>query len=198
MRQFLLAFMMVLVTFMPMVSQGGFVISKLEKISDDERALLRNGFKLPDSAPVIELKAKTLAVNVAGPLKLNLESIIDTKVRDSLANWVAEWNEKEADKYEKIEVVPDSLDADVTAVRYLRALPPTDPISAMTWRDPKGKLHSLIPVYSYLMVRKSDRLDIWWRKVDLTYQEEYEFSAKLLANQLKKLMKDRARVHKGK
>jgi len=43
------------------------------------------------------------------------------------------------------------------------------------------------------MVRKADSLAILWRKVDLTYKEEHEFSAQLLADQLKKLMKDRAK-----
>jgi hypothetical protein len=125
-----------------------------------------------------------------------IETILDTNVRQDVSNWIAEWNQKEADKYGKLEIVSDSLQADVSMLRYLRPLPPTDPISAMTWTGPKGKAHRLIPVYSYLMVHKSDGLEILWRKVDLTYQEEHEFSAKLLANQLKKLMQERAKAKK--
>jgi hypothetical protein len=39
----------------------------------------------------------------------------------------------------------------------------------------------------------SDALEILWRKVDLTYQEEHELSARLWAKQLKKLMKERSK-----
>ena len=196
MRYLIFAFILVIVAFIPAMSQGGFLISKLEKISDDERNFLRKGFKLPDSAPITEIKAKTLTANSNAVLKINLESILDPKVQEGVANWVAEWNLKEADKHGKIDIVPDNLQADVTVVRYLRPLPNTDPISAMTWTDPKGKVHRLIPVYSYFIVRKSDGLDILWRKADLTLQDEYEFSAKLLTSELKKLMKERAKARK--
>lgn len=197
MRHLVLALTVLLASLTPAMGQGGFVIHKLKKISDEERALLRNGFNLPDSAPITEVKAKALAVSPAAAMKINLESVVDSKVREGVANWVAEWNQKEANKYGRIEIVPDSLKADVTVVRYLRALPPTDPISVMAWTDPKGKVHRLIPVYSYLMVRKADGLDILWRKVDLTYQEEYEFSVKLLRDELKNLMKERAKARKS-
>jgi hypothetical protein len=40
-------------------AQGGFVVNKLEKITDEERALLRKGFKLSDSATIIEIKGKS-------------------------------------------------------------------------------------------------------------------------------------------
>ncbi len=173
------------------LAQGGFVINKLEKINDEERALLRKGFKLPDSATITEVKGKSFPSGV--PLRVCVDTILDTNVRQNVINWITEWNQKEADKFGKIDIEPDSLQADVSVLRYLHALPPTDPISAMTWTDPKGKLQKLIPVYSYLMVRKADGLEILWRKVDLTYQEEHEFSAKLLTDQLKKLMKERSK-----
>ena len=173
------------------LAQGGFVINKLEKINDDERAVLRKGFKLSDSATITEVKGKSFPADA--PLKVCVETILDPNVRQDVTNWIAEWNQKDADKYGKLNIEPDSLQADVSVLRYLHPLPPTDPISAMTWTDPKGKVHRLIPVYSYLMVRKPDALEVLWRKVDLTYQEEHEFSAKLLTEQLKKLMKERAK-----
>jgi hypothetical protein len=185
---------LLLFTLIPCVSvlaQGGFVIDKLEKINDEESAVLRKGFKLPDSAAISEVKGKSFPAGVT--LKVCIETILDQNVRQDVATWVAEWNQKEADKYGNLNIEPDSLQADVSVLRYLHPLPPTDPISAMTWTDPNGKAHRLIPVYSYLMVRKRDALEILWRKVDLTYQEEHEFSAKLLTDQLKKLMKERAK-----
>jgi hypothetical protein len=173
------------------LAQGGFVINKLEKINDDERAVLRKGFKLSDSATITEVKGKPFPPDA--PLKVCVETILDPNVRHDVTNWIAEWNQKDAAKYGKLDIEPDSLQAHVSLLRYLHPLPPTDPISAMTWTDPKGKIHRLIPVYSYLMVRKPDALEILWRKVDLTYQEEHEFSAKLLIDQLKKLMKEPAK-----
>ena len=174
------------------MAQSGFVIGKLEKINDEERALLRKGFKMPETASIIVVKDKTFTTGV--PLKICLETILDPQVREDLTSWIAEWNKKEADKYGTFEIVSDSLQSDISVLRYLHPLPSSDPISAMFLDDPKGKRHSLIPVYSYLMVRKADSLEILWRKVDLTYKEEHEFSAKLLSDQLKKLMKDRAKA----
>lgn len=194
----ILTLTLMLLTFAPAMGQGGFVLHSLKKISDDERAFLRKGFNLPDSASITEIKSTAFGANASSSLKVNLESIIDPKVRETVTNWVSEWNQKEADKLGKIEIVPGSQQADVTLVRYLRALPATDPISGLTWTDPKGKVHGLVPVYSYLMVLKLDGLDILWRKVDLTYREEHEASAKLLANELKKLMKQRAKSQKSK
>jgi hypothetical protein len=127
------------------------------------------------------------------PLKVCVETILDLTVRQDVTNWIAEWNQKEADKYGKLDIEPDSIQADVSLLRYLHSLPATDPISRMTWTDPKGKVHPLIPVYSYVMIRKANALEILWRKVDLTYKEEHESSAKLLTDQLKKIMKERAR-----
>jgi len=173
------------------LAQGGFVINKLEKINDEERTVLHKGFKLPDSATISEVKGKSFPAGV--PLKVCIETILDQNVRQDVATWIADWNQKDADKYGQLTIEPDSLQADVSVLRYLHPLPPTDPISAMTWTDPKGKVHQLIPVYSYLMVRKPNALEILWRKVDLTYQDEHEFSAKLLSDQLKKLMKERAK-----
>jgi len=173
------------------LAQGGFVINKLEKINDEERTVLRKGFNLPDSIAINEVKEKSFTPG--GPVKACIETILDQNVRQEVANWIVEWNQKEADKYGKLTIESDSMQADLSVLRYLRSLPATDPISAMTWTDPKGKVHRLIPVYSYLMVRKQDALEILWRKVDLTYQEEHESSAKLLTDQLKKLMKERAK-----
>ncbi len=200
MRYLVLVFMVLLASFAPSVGQEALKTKKGEKISDDERAFLRKGFNLPDSAPVTEIKAKTLALNAAVPLKISLESILDSKVRESVANWITEWNQKEADEYGKIEITPDSLQADVTVVRYLRELPQTaDPalIAMATYKDSEGKVQRLKPTYTYLLVRKPDSLSILWRKVYLTFPEGYEVSARLLANELKKLMKERAKVGKS-
>jgi len=185
----LVSFTLILVT--SILAQGGFVINKLEKINDDERAVLRKGFKLSDSAIITEAKGKSLPSDA--PLKVCFETILDPNVRQDIINWIAEWNQKDAAKYGKLDIESDSLQAHVSLLRYLHPLPPTDPVSAMTWTDPKGKIHRLIPVYSYLIIRKPNALEILWRKVDLTYQEEHEFSAKLLIDQLKKLMKERAK-----
>lgn len=200
MRYLVLVFMVLLASFAPSMGQEAFKTKKGEKISDDERAFLRKGFNLPDSAPVTEIKAKTLALNAAAPLKISLESILDSKVRESVANWVTEWNQKEADKYGKIEIVPDSLQADVTVVRYLRELHPTADsrlIAYATYKDSEGKVQRLKPAYTYLLVRKSDSLSILWRKVYLTFPGGYEVSARLLADELKKLMKEHAKVRKS-
>jgi hypothetical protein len=92
-------------------AQGGFVINKLEKMNDEERAVLRKGFKLPDSATITEVKSKSFPSGV--PLKICLETILDPNVRQDVTNWIAEWNQKEADKYGKLDIDSDSLKADV-------------------------------------------------------------------------------------
>ena len=189
-RQFLIVFLF-LFTFDSVPAQSGFSIASLQKLSDDERSFLRKGFKLGDSSAVEETKSGLRFTPSSTPLKVNLESILDPNVRKVVFDWIGEWNLKDASKYGTIEIVTDGLNADVTLVRYLRSLPSTDPISAMTWTDPKGKTHRLIPVYSYLMVCKANSLEILWRKVDLTYSEEFESSGKVLANALKSVIKGR-------
>ena len=168
------------------------VAGSLEKINDEERAVLRKGLKLPDAATVTEVKDKTFPPAV--PLKVRIDTILDPRVRELVRDWINEWNLKEAEKYGKLEVVPDPLQADVSVLRYSH-LPAIGILSkaVLTCTDPNGKVQRLIPIYSYLIVEKSDGLEILWRKVYLTYQEEHEFAAQLLTDQLKKLMKDRAK-----
>lgn len=194
MRYLTFAIALVFVAYVPAMGQGGFTIDKLKKINDDERAFLRKGFNLQDSARITLDESKALPAGTS--LKVCVENIVDPKVRESFTAWVTEWNNKEVAKYGALEIVPDSTQADVTILRYLRPLPSSDPINAMTYTDPKGKTHRLIPVYSYFLVRRTDSLEILWRKVDLTYPEEAEVSTKLLANELKKRLKDRTKTQK--
>ena len=182
------------------LGQAGISINKLEKVSDDERNFLRQGFNLPGSALILETKYKTIVSKLApnANLKICLESIIDEKVREDVFNQVGEWNKKDDIKFGKIEITPNAIKADITIVRYLRRLPKDDPGSFMTWTDEKGKSHPLIPVYHYFIIRKTDSLEIIWRKVDMTYQEEHEVSAKIIIKELKDLMKLRYKAQKEK
>ncbi|MEO7672547.1 MAG: hypothetical protein ABIU09_00540 [Pyrinomonadaceae bacterium] len=191
MQKEIVGLVLLLLTCSAAKAQSGFTIGSLKKISDDERSFLRKGFKLNDSAKIFETRSGLPKVPSANIVKINLESILDPKVREIVSNWTSEWNQKDAGKYGAIEMVKDGLQADITVVRYLRPLPTSDPVSAMTWTDPKGKVHRLLPVYSYLIVCKPDSLQILWRKVDLTYQEEFESSAKVLVNTLKRLIRER-------
>jgi len=176
----------------PVSAQCRFVVASLEKISDEERALLRKGFKLPDAATISEVKNKTFPS--AAPLKVRVETIFDPTIRQLVTDWINEWNQKEAQKYGKLGVAPDGLQADISVLRYSH-LPATGLIGklGLTCTDPNGKVQRLIPIYSYLIVERSDGLEILWRKVYLTYEEEHEFAARLLTDRLKKLMKERAK-----
>ncbi len=52
MRHLTFLILIVLVACVPAMGQGGFTIDKLKKINDDERAFLRKGFTLQDSAAI--------------------------------------------------------------------------------------------------------------------------------------------------
>jgi len=173
------------------LGQSGFVNQNLGKMNDEERAVLRKGFKLPDSATITEVKKRSFAPGA--PLKLCLETILDPDVRQDVANWIAEWNQKEPDQSRRLEIVADSLQADVSVLRYVRPPPPNSLISKLVFTDPQGNSQAPLLAYSYLMVRKSDALEILWRKVSGTYQGEHKLSAKVLANELKDLMKERGK-----
>jgi len=125
------------------------------------------------------------------PLKVRVETIFDPTIRQLVTDWINEWNQKEAQKYGKLGVAPDGLQADISVLRYSH-LPATGLIGklGLTCTDPNGKVQRLIPIYSYLIVERSDGLEILWRKVYLTYEEEHEFAARLLTDRLKKLMKE--------
>jgi hypothetical protein len=176
----------------PVSAQCRLVATSLEKINDEERGLLRKSFKLPDAATISEVKDKTFPP--AAPLKVRIETIFDPTVRQLVTDWINEWNQKEAEKYGKLDIAPDRLQADVSVLRYSHR-PATGLMGkvVLTCTDPNGKVQRLIPIYSYLIVEKSEGLEILWRKAYLTYQEEHEFAARLLTDQLKKLMKHRAK-----
>jgi hypothetical protein len=81
-------------------------------MNDEERAVLRKGFKLPDTATISEVKNKTFPL--AGPLKVHIETILDPRVRELVTDGINEWNQKEAEKYGRLDVAPDRLQADVS------------------------------------------------------------------------------------
>jgi len=180
----------------PVAAQCRLTSSSLEKMNDEESTLLLRAFKLPETATISEVKVKIFPSDV--PVKVNLETIYDPPVRQLVKDWITEWNQKEGEKYGKLDIAPDSLGADVSVVRYSQ-VPATGILSKLVSKgglacfDSNGNQQILVPIYSYLIVQKSDGLEILWRKAYLTYLEEREFMPKLLTDQLKKLMKNRAK-----
>lgn len=200
MRYFNLAIIVILVGFGVAAAQpsqkfqGGYLVKRLEKLGDDERNFLRRGFKLPESADVNEAKLKADKFDTSRAISVDIDSIVDQKVRDGVAAWIDKWNAGEGAKVGKVERAADGLKADLTLVRYLRPVPASDQMSSMTWTDENGKRQPLIPVYSYIMVRKPDRIEIVWRKIDLTYREEYELGIETMSDQLARVVRE---IYKG-
>lgn len=121
-------------------------ISRIDFLGKDEFALLREQLNLAPSVPVAMAESKTLPTG--NPLKMYL-AIEDPKTIDSLVEWVKEWNTENGAKYGSIDIVSDSLRADV----FLASYPGTNLI-----------LQVMPGATVFLVVPRSNGMDVIWRQ----------------------------------
>lgn len=155
-------------------------------IPAEEESVLRYGFGVAKSIPIVIAKEEFVPSNSL--LKVCVSTIVDDKVRESLVGWVEEWNSKDSAKRGRIEIAPDSVSADITLVRYMR------PDKAWGSVSRGAEKRRIIPAYSYLVTREPNKIKVLWHDVSLSYQGEYEHSAKTLAKQVEKIARRQNRV----
>ncbi len=122
---------------------------------DAEIARLREILNVPPSTPIVPSKSPLPEVS---PIKVFIAVGQDQKIHNAFTKRMNEWSKKDGLKYGVIEIVSNVSDADVILARYAVRL---NDVSPPSYTAP------LIPMrsYSYLIIRKPDKLEMLWRMV---------------------------------
>ena len=120
--------------------------------------------QLLDVQSSTEIVPSTASLPANSPIRVFLAVGPDPKIQNTFTNRIAEWNKKDGLKYGRVELVSNLSDADVILARYevrlndMPAPPSSMPLVAMR-------------SYSYLIVRKPDKLEMLWRRVIEGYSD---------------------------
>ncbi|HEX8491526.1 MAG TPA: hypothetical protein VF658_01675 [Pyrinomonadaceae bacterium] len=136
-------------------------IYRVDFLGKDEYTKLREALNLEPSIPVIVANSRKLPT--INPLKLYL-SIEEPHIKDSLVEWVSEWNKEQAAKYGSLEIVPDPAQSDISLVVYWGA----DEMVAglpLEFIDRSGRRRELLPATAHLTTKEGEGLEIIWQKL---------------------------------
>ncbi len=203
MRFLIILSILLFFTFVPVFGQN----------TNDEIAKLREHLAVPESTTIKLADSSSLPSGIS--LKVYIATGLDLGVRGNFREWINEWNKKNGKKYGTVEIVSDMQQADIILARYTvrekitdRTETNTVPIPATVY-DPATKSiitrpvprtystsYSLMPVYAYIISRKSDGLEILWRYTGEVGVEETTESGKQLRDDFFILMKNRAKSQK--
>jgi len=120
--------------------------------------------QLLDVQSSTEIVPSTASLPANSPIRVFLAVGPDPKIQNTFTNRIAEWNKKDGLKYGRVKLVSNLSDADVILARYevrlndMPAPPSSMPLVAMR-------------SYSYLIVRKPDKLEMLWRRVIEGYSD---------------------------
>jgi hypothetical protein len=171
----------------------------------EELAALRSHLKLSSSATLAPASAPSLPPG--RPLKVQIATGLDLRVRENLVRWIEEWNRKDGKKQGALEVVADGSPADLILARYavrdkVRTQNVTGPdlfprgpgAAGRTAASRSRYTYEVVPVFAYVIdARKPEALAILWRYTGSVTLEETKGSGRELWDGLRELMKDRAR-----
>jgi hypothetical protein len=127
---------------------------------DAEMAMLRELLKVSDSTQIVP---STSPLPPTSPMHVFVVAGTDPKTRKAFAKAFAEWNHKNGLKYGTVEPVLNLSDADVVLVRHyvrLNGPPPSYSLPLVPTRS-----------YTYLIVRRTGKLQILWRTVFEGYSD---------------------------
>ena len=127
---------------------------------DTEMAMLRETLKVPDSNQIVPSTAPLPPIS---PMHVFVVVGTDPKTQKAFAKQFADWNQKNGSKYGTVEQVRNLSDAEVVLVRHdvrLNGPPPSYSLPLVPIRS-----------YSYLIVRRPDKLEILWRTVFEGYSD---------------------------
>jgi hypothetical protein len=121
---------------------------------------LRELLQLSDSTEIVP---STSPLPTTSPIRVFVVVGTNPKTQKTFAKQFADWNQKDGSKYGTVEQVLNLTDADVILVRHDVRLPGPPPSYSLP----------LVPIrsYSYLIVRKPDRLEMLWRTVFEGYSD---------------------------
>jgi len=147
------------------------LISRVDFLGRDEHARLREQLNVAPSISVTLAETKDLPAD--NPLKLYL-AIEDSRVSDSIAEWVKRWNRNAGAKYGSIEVVSDITKADAYLARYRGSNLIVEIMSTAT---------------VFLVIPKDDALQVIWKQAVAIDPDQG--SSPLIEKELERRMKAR-------
>jgi hypothetical protein len=165
------------------------IINRIDFLGRDEYTILREILGLPPSFPVTRVESAKLPTG--DPLKVYL-SIPQPQIEKRFLRWVKQWNEYDARKYGRVEVVSDREQADISAVFFWGTDEMFDFVSF-----PMGfqgyDLHEMSPGTAQLVTKDAAGLKVLWLKVVLETPERADELQGLMEKELEKRLKARAK-----
>lgn len=168
--------------------------------SVEDLVRLRNRVGIEPSVTIVSGKAADFIKQA------NVKVYIATEkksTRKSFLKWIDRWNKMTGIKYGNFVLTKSWNEADIILVSYDRKdeISPV-PRTTINIFNPRRRIPSPaekprientlffpIPTYSYILFQKSDRIEIFYGKVDRSHPEDGFDEAKELFNRLEKLMK---------
>lgn len=147
------------------------LISRIDFIGKDDFTRLREQLNVSPSVSVTLAESKDFPAG--NPLKIYL-AIEDSKVSESLVDWVSKWNKDNSIKYGTLEVVSEMAKADVYVARY---------------RGSRAIVEIMPTVTVFLVVPKNTDLEVIWRQV-LAINPDQD-SSTAIEKEIEKRMKGR-------
>jgi hypothetical protein len=164
-------------------------IYRVDFLGSDEYTRLREALKLEPSIPVILAESGKLPTT--NPLKIYVASE-QPHIKDSFVEWVNRWNKEQAAKYGTIELVPDTLQSDVSLVIFWGTDETIMLLPAMIYNESSGRTHDFFPATVHIVVKEAEGLKVLWQKVTLVSHEKLEGAAAvLIGKEIEKRMKAR-------
>jgi hypothetical protein len=165
------------------------IINRIDFLGRDEYTILREILGLPPSFPVTRVESAKLPTG--DPLKVYL-SIPQPQIEKRFLRWVKQWNEYDARKYGRVEMVSDRELADISAVFFWGTDEMFDFVSF-----PMGfqgyDLHEMSPGTAQLVTKDAAGLKVLWLKVVLETPERADELQGLMEKELEKRLKARAK-----
>ncbi|HEY0544790.1 MAG TPA: hypothetical protein VGC91_05265 [Pyrinomonadaceae bacterium] len=162
----------------------------MRDFSETEAAVLRRSLGLPQSFPVTLVKTKIAPPG--DPLKIHIRTIFPDDVRREFSKWVKNWNKKDASKYGALEVALWESQAELILVQY------KFPMDSETFNEGIRTSEILIsnpdPIYTYIILRKPDSLEIMWRNFAWTNLLNPSALSLKMESALSGLLKERAKA----
>ena len=169
-------------------------ISKIEVLGNDEFFRIRNQLNLDPSTAIAHAEKDDLPAK--SPLKVFL-AIAYGNVHQHLVEWIDKWNQKNGDRYGKLEIVSDVEQADIFIVTARGADTGVAVIPVTIGRDGTTIEGRWSHATSYLVVKDAGRLKLLWTGVGPVFSSPgSEFSNKtneLVTAELEKRMKAKTR-----
>lgn len=179
----------------------------MAQTTNEELARLHEHLGMPPSVSLGVAESSALTSKM--PMKVYIATGLDIGVRGNFKEWISKWNRKEGKKYGALQVVPDLSTADVILSRYtLRDEVTTGTNTDITNRSvhewPSGRIarvpvpktysYNQVPVYAYVIEKKSESYEILWRYASSTSVEERRDSGKQLWEDFQHMIKARGKV----